>query len=82
MESRLYKVLDIFSEFTDGSLWPKVTIDVNCARFSPGARFQKGVIFGGIDFHIYKYRDIAAVPIDSNPNIVQIIGFYKDDDSR
>ena len=55
-----YKFLDVFTENQDGSLTPKRPIFVNGISFGPGVTFQKGVAFGGIDFHLYKYWDIAA----------------------
>ena len=59
MEKR-YKFLDVFKENTDGSLTPKIQIHVNGITFDSGTTFQKGVAFGGIDFHLYKYWDIVG----------------------
>ena len=55
MNPQRYKFLDIFKENSDGSLTPKKQIHVNGVNFDPGVNFQKGVAFGGIDFHLYKY---------------------------
>ena len=55
MNDQRYKFLDIFQENTDGSLTPKRQVHVNGVTFGPGVNFQKGVAFGGIDFHLYKY---------------------------
>ena len=66
--------LEVFQEFPDGSLSPKSIINVNGVIFGPGTVFQKGVIFGGIDFQLYKYRDIA-VEIQSDGSF-KIVGFY------
>lgn len=70
--------LEIFNEYPDGSLSPRVPIEVNGALFKPGVVFQKGVIFGGVDFQLYKYRDIAfqRKANDTYQNIHQIVGFY------
>lgn len=69
-----YKFLDIFTENQDGSLTPKRSIFVNGISFGPGVTFQKGVAFGGIDFHLYKYWDIAA---EEENNTLNIKGFYQ-----
>jgi len=65
---------DIFQEQSDGSLTPKVKIEVNGVSFGPGITFQKGVAFGGIDFYLFKNRDIAIV---KEGDIYKIVGFYK-----
>ena len=72
MENR-YKFLDVFQENIDGSLTPRRQIHVNGVTFGPGATFQKGVAFGGIDFHLYKYWDIAG--IEQN-GVLNITGFF------
>jgi len=70
------KFTDIFQEFPDGSLSPKFQIEVNGISFGPGVVFQKGVSFGGIDFQLYKYKDIA---VEKNPDgSLKILGFYKE----
>lgn len=70
-----YKFLDVFQENADGSLTPKKTISVSGTTFGPGVSFQKGVAFGGVDFHLYKYLDIA---VDEQDDILNILGFYKE----
>jgi len=74
-ETKRYKFLDIFQESPDGSLSPKVQIEVNGVSFGPGVAFQKGVVFGGVDFYLYKYRDISATQQDNG--VLKIEGFYK-----
>jgi len=69
-----YKFLDVFQENPDGSLTPKRQIFVNNISFGPGVTFQKGVAFGGIDFHLYKYFDIAG---REENNVLIIQGFYQ-----
>ena len=69
-----YKFLDIFQENTDSSLTPKRQIHINGISFGPGVNFQKGVAFGGIDFHLYKYWDIAG---EEKDGVLDIKGFYK-----
>jgi hypothetical protein len=75
METKRYKFLDIFQENSDGSLTPKKQIHVNGITFGPGGvNFQKGVAFGGVDFHLYKYWDIA---VKEENGVLTIEGFYK-----
>lgn len=66
--------LVLFSELPDGSLSTRVSIDVNGVIFGPGVVFQKGVVFGGIDFQLYKYRDIAVERLPNGTH--RIVGFY------
>jgi hypothetical protein len=66
--------LQVFNELSDGALSPRVPIDVNGVSFGPGVVFQRGVIFGGIDFQLYKYRDIAVER--QATGVLRIVGFY------
>lgn len=72
---RRYKFLDIFQENPDGSLSSKRPIEINGVSFGHGVSFGPGVAFGGVNFHQYKYLDIAAEEIGG---ILHIKGFYKD----
>lgn len=69
-----YNFWDLFQENADGSLTPKERIDVNGIEFGPGVHFQRGVIFGGINFHLFKNHDIA---VEKNGSVAVIKGFYK-----
>ena len=69
-----YKFFDIFQENPDGSLSPKRAINVNGISFGPGVSFGQGVSFGGVDFHRFKYSDIAA---EEQNGVLVIKGFYK-----
>ena len=69
-----YKFLEVFQENPEGSLTPKRQIFVNGITIGPGTVFQKGVAFGGIDFHLYKYWDISGTEVDG---ILKIEGFYQ-----
>lgn len=69
-----FTFLEIFQENNDGSLVPKKQLSVNGITFSPGVVFQKGVAFGGIDFHLYKYWDIEA---EDKNGVLNITGFYQ-----
>lgn len=68
------KFLEVFKENNDGSLTPQKPIFINGISFGPGITFQKGVAFGGIDFHLYKYWDIEA---DIKEGVLDIKGFYQ-----
>lgn len=74
MTEQQRKFLDIFQELADGSLTPKILINVNGIMFGPGVVFQKGVVFGGVDFHLYKYRDIAVE--EQSDGSLKILGFF------
>jgi len=74
-EPKHYKFLDVFQEGPDGSLSPKVRIEINGVSFGPGVVFQRGVSSGGVDFHLYKYVDIAAT--EQADGSLMIVGFYK-----
>ena len=69
-----YKFLEVFKENPDGSLTPKRRIHVNGITFEPGTTFQKGVAFGGVDFHLYKYFDIAG---QEENGLLKIEGFFQ-----
>ncbi len=76
MEYTRYKFDDIFQELPDGSLTPKRPIEINGIMFGPGTFFQKGVVFGGIDFHLYKGRDIAIIKQPNSDGPLKFGGFY------
>ncbi len=69
-----FKFRDVFQENSDGSLAPKRQIHVNGISFGPGVSFQKGVAYGGIDFHLYKYWDISG---KEDNGVLTIEGFYQ-----
>jgi len=69
-----YRFSDIFQENPDGSLSPRVRINVNGVEFGPGVSFSPGVSFGGIDFFRYKNLDIAA---EVQNGVLIIRGFYR-----
>jgi hypothetical protein len=72
---RKYKFDEVFKENSDGSLTPVRSIQVHQTVFGPSASFRKGVAFGGINFHLYKNRDIAA---EEKNGTLKIVGFFKD----
>lgn len=69
----------VFRENFDGSLTPIRTIKVNGVLFGSDISFSKGVAFGGVDFHLYKNRDIAAKEEDGT---LTILGFFKESDTN
>lgn len=69
-----YRFRDIFQENPDGSLSPRVRINVNGVEFGPGISFGHGVSFGGIDFNQYRNMDIAA---EVQNGVLLIRGFYR-----
>lgn len=73
--TKKFKFLDIFQINSDGSLSPKKVIEVNGITFGPGVAFGTGVSFGGVDFHNYKFMDIAAE--ERNDGVIVIKGFYR-----
>ncbi|MFH0845913.1 MAG: hypothetical protein V1851_00735 [Patescibacteria group bacterium] len=70
-----FKFSEIFRENSDGSLEPIRHISVNKISFGPGVMFQKGVVLGGINFHLYKNWDIAAE--EKEDGSLEIMGFYE-----
>lgn len=51
---------EIFIQHNDGSLEPRQRIRVGGVTFGPGVRFSKGTSFGGVDFTLFKGRDIEV----------------------
>ena len=69
-----YKFSDILQENPDGSLSPRVRINVNGVTLGTEVTFRQGVAFGGIDFFEHKNQDTAA---EEQNGILIIRGFYK-----
>jgi len=66
--------LEVFAEHPNGALSPKRVINVNGITFGQGVVFNTGLTFGGIDFHLFKYLDIAA---ENKEGVLIIQGFYR-----
>ncbi len=78
---RRVKFSEVFEEKSEGALSPKVPIEINGVNFVAGTLFSKGVIYGGIDFHLYMNRDIAiqnSEVEEETDGIFHIVGFYKE----
>ena len=74
MNLERYNFSDIFQQNLDGSLSPKVTINVNGIQIGPGTTFAPGASFAGIDFFKFKNRPIA---IEKIGDIFHVRGFYQ-----
>lgn len=71
-----FNFTDVFLEHPNGSLSPKFVIEVNGTKFGPGTSFFKGVSFGGVDFHLYKYKPIALTKNEDGS--YKLFGFYNE----
>ena len=72
-----YKFHEIFRENPNGSLTPKITINVGgTATFGSGVTFSPGVSFGGVNFFNYKGLDIEA---EEKKGVLVIKGFYQNE---
>lgn len=72
---RRFRFSEVFQQNPDGYLSPIRQVEVNGITFGPDVSFGPGASFGGVDFHNYKYSDIAAEEING---VLHIRGFYKD----
>ena len=70
-----FKFSEVFQENSDGSLTPRKQIFVNGISFGPGVNFTKGVSFGGVDFHLFKGKDVAVNEVNGS---LIIIGFFNE----
>lgn len=78
MTQKRFEFKDIFQELNDGSLELKIPIEVNGVIYNAGTKLQKGVIYGGIDFNLYKNRAIAVDLEENSEGPLKIGGFYSD----
>lgn len=71
------RFLDVFNEDKDEALTLKVNLQINDEEPVPsGETFRKGEKIGGIDFHILRYFDFAAEPVDEKANTYKLTGFF------
>jgi len=75
MNLQRYAFLDVFQENPDGTLSPRRLINVSGVTFGPDVTFSAGVAIGGIDFHKYKNRPIAA---EDKEGALIIRGFFQE----
>lgn len=64
---------DIFVDNPNGTISPKVYVQLNGVTMGPGVSFGKGVTFGGVN--LFDYRN-KYLEIDLINNISIIRGFY------
>lgn len=74
MNIEQYQFSDIFQQNPDGSLSPKVRLNVNGIEFGPGTSFTPGVSFGGVNFSKYIGVPIA---IEKEGDVYVLRGFYQ-----
>lgn len=72
MGERVY-FTEVFNSYSDGTLQPKINIQVGGVRLGPGVRFGKGVSFAGIDFTLFIGRDLQII---RHPDRIEILGVY------
>jgi len=72
-----YKFNEIFRENPDGTLTPKITINVGgTATFGSGVTFSPGVSFSRVNFFDYRGLDIEA---EEKKGVLVIKGFYQNE---
>lgn len=64
---------EIFNVFPDGTLEPRLNIQVGGVSFGPGVRFSRGASFAGIDFTLFIDRDLQII---RHADRVQILGVF------
>jgi len=64
---------EIFEDKPNGTITPRMVINVNGVTFGPGVALGSGVSFGGVNFFEYKHLKIAA---EEKNGILIIRGFY------
>ncbi len=69
------KFREVFQEGPDGSLTPLLKLRVKNTIFTPQMTFAKGVGLGGIDFHSFRYLDVA-LDHEATTDIYEVKGFY------
>ena len=63
----------IFTKHEDGSLEPKQRIRIGGVTLGPGAKFNKGASFSGVDFTQFVGRDFE---VETDGDILVIKGIY------
>jgi hypothetical protein len=64
---------DIFRDNPNGTISPKVYVQLNGVTMGPGVTFGKGIAFGGVNLFDYRNKDIEIELIN---NVYIIKGFY------
>ena len=63
----------IFLVREDGSIEPRQTVRIGGVTLSPGVKFSKGAIFGGIDLAMYVGRELEVA---TDEGTAVITGIY------
>ncbi len=69
-----YNFSEIFRENPAGSLTPIRRIRIGGVELGPGVTFSKGTSFGGVDFTLFRGRNIEA---DQDGEILVIQGIHQ-----
>ncbi len=68
-----YRFSDVFQESPNGSIAPKMQVQIGGVTMSPGVSFSQGVSFSGVDITKSRGKDIEG---DLVNGILVIKGFY------
>ncbi|KKR43080.1 hypothetical protein A2356_01985 [Candidatus Nomurabacteria bacterium RIFOXYB1_FULL_39_16] len=68
-----YKFTEVFQKNPNGSISPKIPVQIGGVTMSPGVAFTSGVSFSGVDIAQYQDKDIDG---DIVNGILIIKGFY------
>lgn len=63
----------LFMQHPDGSLEPRQRIRIGGVEFGPGVRFNRGVVFSGIDLTLFIGRDFE---VETDGAVFVIKGIY------
>lgn len=64
---------DIFRDNPNGTISPKVYVQLNGVTMGPGVLFGKGIAFGGVNLFDYRNKDLEIELIN---DVYIIKGFY------
>ena len=67
------KFFECFRQNWDGSLEPLRKIKIGGLKMDSGVKLGKGVLFGGIDLHLFLGRDLSVI---KQPDCWTIVGIY------
>lgn len=68
------RFLEVFDEDEKEKLTLKLKLRVNGQDYNIGDSFRKDETIGGVDFHIFRYFDIALEPLADD--VYQVTGVY------
>jgi hypothetical protein len=76
MALKRFEFNEIFQELSDGSLQLKQPLEIGKTKYQKDTIFNKGVIYGGIDFDLYRDHGIAIELEDNSEGPLKLYGFY------